>query len=251
MIDAHCHLQDPQIPQTRIAEIIAEGIAAGIQTWVVNGTRESDWPRVAELADRYPEHILPSFGLHPWYVSERTSEWQDSLIDYLDRYPAAGVGEIGLDRWVRGHDIAEQLPLFQQQWRLAVEWQRPITVHCLKAWGHLDQALSDLPASAYLLHSYSGPVEMIDRWVQSGAYFSISGYFLKPEKAAKLATFSHIPEERILLETDAPAMPLPSELDRYSAEEYNHPANLAVVYERTDYAAETVAANFQRWYLSS
>src|SRR5438477_18936 len=79
----------------------------GVGRAVVNGTREDDWPAVAALAAAQP-WVLPSFCLHPWYAPKRTANWLDGLRQQLDAHPRAGVGEIGLDRWIKGHDLTDQ-----------------------------------------------------------------------------------------------------------------------------------------------
>jgi Tat protein secretion system quality control protein TatD with DNase activity len=71
------------------------------------------------------------------------------------------------------------------------------------------------PSCGFLLHSYGSPLELVDSFVELGAYFSFSGYFLNENKKAKLAPFHEIPMDRLLVETDAPAMPLPPERNEF------------------------------------
>jgi len=236
MIDCHLHLQDPRFPEdlTRLMETVR---ASGISQMVVNGTSPEDWNRVAELANTFPE-IIPSFGLHPWKVDEVRPEWRQELEDLLRRFPRAGVGEIGLDRWMKGHDIEVQSRYFRVQLEIARRYDRPLSIHCLRAWGHLRECLEGAGSMpAFLLHSFSGPAEMVDVLVKHGAYFSISGYFFRPDKTNKLRVFENIPDERILLETDAPDMMPPPELvipamtDHGPFDTLNHPVNLVSIYQ--------------------
>ncbi len=229
MIDAHCHLQAEAFVG-RVDEILGAAANAGIDKLVVNGTCEADWYKVAELARRHPESILPQFGLHPWFAAGRSSAWQDKLLAHLDAFPGCGVGEIGLDRWIEGHDVADQREVFAWQWKIAVERARPVTVHCLRAWGPLQHALQNLPTHRFLLHSYSGSAEMATELVQRGAYFSLSGYFFLPGKEQKLAVFDSLPRDRLIMESDAPEMRPPPEMDLFPQEPFNHPANVASIY---------------------
>jgi len=256
MIDAHCHLQDPRLGE-RIPEILAGAAAEGIITFAVNGASEADWESVARLAREFPRLVIPFFGLHPWFVRDRSRDWKSKLAAYLDEFTGAGVGEIGLDRWIRDHCIEEQKPVFLAQWELAMEKRRPIAVHCLQAWGPLVECLENQPAHRWLLHSYSGSVEMVPGFVRKGAYFSLSGYFFREEKAGKRDVFLAIPLERWLIETDAPDMALPSTLDRYAGSPFNHPFNLGVIYRQaarlagipdSEKFAVQISANFRRFY---
>src|SRR5262249_32903988 len=113
LLDAHNHLHDARLLPWR-AEFLTELPALGLPPAGVNGTREDDWPEVAALAKRL-NWVLPSFGLHPWYVNERNDGWLEKLIHFLNAHPGAGIGEIGLDRWIEGHDPAVQAECFRAQ----------------------------------------------------------------------------------------------------------------------------------------
>lgn len=224
MIDAHNHLHDPRFNGQQ-DEVISVMKQQGITGCVVNGTCESDWPAVARLADRHPGFIHPSFGLHPWKVSERSEQWIDNLRGFLGDYPHAAIGECGLDRWMKNPDPAAQHRIFKDQLNLALALERPVTIHCLKAWGPLLDELQGMPElPTFLLHSYGGSIEFARQCLPLGARFSFSGYFLHPRKAAVRAVFSQLPSDRVLVETDAPDMTPPS--PEFPLDSLNHPANL-------------------------
>lgn len=235
LYDAHNHLQDERLDPWR-EEIIAQMPQTGLAEMVVNGSCEEDWPQVADLA-RQQAWIRPAFGLHPWYVKERSPCWLDTLREHLLAFPNAVLGEVGLDRWIEKPDIGAQLECLRAQMALAVELDRAVTIHCLRAFGLLEETLRSipLPRRGFLLHSYGGPAEMVPAFVKLGAYFSISPYFAHPRKAAQLETFAKIPLDRLLTETDAPDMWPPDEMNPHPLQTadgrpINHPANLSVSY---------------------
>lgn len=252
LIDAHNHLQDSRFAKSA-DDLVTEMKQAGIAGCVVNGTETADWVSVAKLAQRHSGFVLPSFGLHPWKVADRKSDWLESLRDFLHRYPNAGVGEIGLDRWIENHDIEDQLVVFCDQLNLAVELDRPCTIHCLRAWGQLLKELSrrdKLPR--FLVHSFGGSIETGKKLADLGAYFSFSGYFLHARKQKSVEVFRQLPKDRILVETDAPDM-LPPKTDRpFGGDEVNHPANLVRTCERlselTEVKPEQFRSNTLQWW---
>lgn len=234
MHDAHNHIHSPRLAAWRTA-FLAELPALGLLRAVVNGTREADWPAVKALADEVP-WVLPSYGLHPWFVNERTPAWREKLLTYLDSNSA--IGEIGLDRWIDGHDIAAQTECFKWQLALAAERNLPATIHCIRAWGALWEILKNhpVPARGFLLHAYAGPAEMVPDFIALGACFSFSPYFLHERKAAQRAIFSEIPADRLLVETDAPDMAPPPDQNPHPIsgpdhKPLNHPANIVTAYE--------------------
>jgi TatD DNase family protein len=228
--DAHNHLQDPRLGDP--APIIAAMKQAGVTRCVVNATRESDWQAVADLATAHPDFILPAFGIHPWHAHTATDGWQEKLAVVLEKHPQASIGECGLDHWVKEPSLEKiQRPIFLAQLRLAREMNRPVTIHCLKAWGALFDAFTETPPpSRFLMHSFGGSIETARRLIPLGAWFSFSGHFLHPRKSAMLEVFRQLPHDRLLLETDAPDMLPPEEIITHPLPgNHNHPANLPAI----------------------
>jgi TatD DNase family protein len=226
---------------------------------VVNGTAENDWAEVTALA-REHAFILPSYGLHPWNVGNASARWRDQLQRELDADPRATIGEIGLDRWIleradrwilerakpddsrlaglRRASLDEQLEAFHWQLALAAARNLPVTIHCIDAWGALTDALrtAKLPARGFLLHAYGGSAELAREFAALDGYFSFNGYFLGERQKAKREVFQTLPVDRLLVETDAPAMPLPPDRRTHelpglaNGNPINHPANIGAVY---------------------
>jgi TatD DNase family protein len=264
LFDAHNHLHDERLLPWRM-DFTAELPALGVRGAVVNGTREADWPAVAALAAEVP-WVLPSFGLHPWHVNERSDAWRETLLRFLDAHPGAGIGEIGLDRWIEGHDITTQSECFLAQLAIAARRNLPATIHCLRAWGPLWDIIreSPLPARGFLLHAYGGPAEMVRGFLDRGAYFSFSPSFLHERKSAQREIFRALPATRILVETDAPDLAPPPEknprpIADANGRPLNHPANIILAYDALaeirgvprDELAAVVAENFTRLFTSS
>lgn len=259
MIDAHNHLHDTRLAPHR-APMLEDLAHLGIERAVVNGTRESDWPAVSALAAEVP-WVLPSYGLHPWHVRERSAHYLATLSSLLHARPEAAVGEIGLDRWIEGHDLADQTSVFTAQLALAAERDLPASIHCIQAWGALAEVMRTrpLPARGFLLHAFGGSLEMMHDFASRGGYFSFPPYFLHERKSAQRAVFAAIPEDRLLVETDAPDLRPPDEKNPHPLHDktgaaLNHPANIALAYAalaelrgiRIESLAEIVAANFAR-----
>ncbi len=247
LFDAHNHLQDERLAQCR-AEFLRALPGAGVVQMVVNGTCEDDWPQVLALAKSVP-HVIPSFGYHPWRVKKRSANWQAVLTQCLDAVPSAA-GEMGLDAWIKGHDLAEQREVFVWQLRLAAKRNLPASIHCLEAWDMLLEVLRSEPRPncGFLLHSFGGPREMIEPLVELGAYFSLPGYFAHERKAPQREAFMHVPSDRLLIETDAPSQALPEDRvefplpDAADGRPVNHPANLGAVYR---FAAELLGIRLE------
>lgn len=256
LVDAHNHLQDRRFGSD-LPQVLREMQEAGIRHAVVNGTCESDWQAVLALCKEHTDFLSPALGLHPWHVATRTHSWAEMLRHGLSSVTRSTIGECGLDLWKKPADLKDQTDVLQVHFDLAREMGKSLTIHCLKAWPPLLDALkrsSALPP--FLLHSYSGPREMLVPLVNLGAYFSLSGYFLSARKINTFHTFAEIPLHRIVVESDAPDMAPPRERQGpYHREGYHHPADLAACVSAlaelkkmpADECAEICWENTARW----
>lgn len=227
-IDTHCHLQDKRTI-ARVDEILRRASDAGVNVLVCCGCREDDWDDVITLARKY-DCIIPALGLHPWWAGERSPSWKKRLEGYLEQFPEMAVGEIGLDHAVDGYDEDDQIALFTEQMNIALAYDRPVSIHCRKAWGSIAAFFRQYPDTGKraVIHSYSGSVELIDELRKYGIMFSFSGSVTFPNNRRGRKAAAAVPEELLLLETDSP------DIRPYGSTGDNEPANLKTV-------AETVA----------
>jgi TatD DNase family protein len=225
LFDAHCHLQDPSL-MARLPDVLAKARSAGVRAMLCCGVNERDWAAVRQLAGAHPD-IIPSFGVHPWYLEGRSDDWLAVLEQFLMSMPS-GVGEIGLDHALAERRDVEQDEVFLAQLRLARQFRCPVSVHCRKAWGRLVelvQAEGGLVAGG-IIHSYSGPPDLVGALESMGFYLSFSGVITRSGNRRGHKSVSVVSAERLLIETDSPDLvPVGAESD------INEPANLVRVAE--------------------
>lgn len=192
--DAHAHL--PEGDRLRVPE-----------TWcgVVCATQEAEFEPLSELAKMRPT-LIPAFGIHPWYVRERTARWKDVLRQFLEKTPRAQIGEIGLDKAkIELAPLNEQIPVFVEQLRLAAEKKCVAHIHCVRAWQEMTAILRRehvLPRLHF--HAFSGSKEIVRQLMQlADATFSVSKE--RRERAGKKIrnALESIPENRLLEESDS------------------------------------------------
>lgn len=214
--DAHNHLHDPRL---RAGQALPPPWLA-----VVNATCEADWLEVAALAAAHPPIIRPAFGIHPWHAGAAVPGWEIRLRELLGSHPSAGLGECGLDGARRGAPPDAQREVFLAHLRLAVDFDRFLVIHCVKAWGSLIEVLRcQPPPCRWMIHSFSGSAETAARLTGMGAYLSFSAAALDPRRGKLREAIRGIPPERILVETDAPHQP------PRDGGEIHHPSNLPAI----------------------
>lgn len=156
--------------------------------------------RTKEIAASCP-WLVPTFGIHPWeaprYVDNLT------LLDpYLQETPL--IGEAGLDfHWVEDRSLyASQMAVFRYQCRWAQRLSKRMNLHTKAAEREILQTLTEFGLRGSIIHWYSGPVELIEAYLDIGCYFTLGVETLTSPLIQEIAR--RIPQERILLETDNP-----------------------------------------------
>ena len=192
--DAHMHVAENSVLE----------LSPGIRRVLLNSTCSKDYYAVKTSAESDDEtEIIPFFGIHPWYAyTENTS---DSLIkDTLEDFPSSGIGECGLDFRPDYRKIREfQINIFEAQLDLSIQYARPLSIHCVKAWEQLFLSLKRFPGfpAPFILHSFYGPKAALSALLKLGGYISLSAVSLRnPEKS--FSTIKAIPENRLLIESD-------------------------------------------------
>lgn len=223
--------------------------ASGVTAMGVKGCCEADWPRVVQIwkgsrqnnlgqndslptdckndsVHNFSVKIYPAFGVHPWFIKDRSPECFQTLENLLKQYPQASVGEIGIDHAIEDRDDEQQEAVFLAQLKVARRLERPVSIHCRRAWGRLIELLDqfgELPRGM-LIHCFGGSAEVAKELLKRGAYISFSGSITRPNAKKAGAAVRAVPDDRILIETDAPDI-LPYGLNA----ELNEPANLRFV----------------------
>lgn len=159
----------------------------------------------------FPGERIPSFsgrnfysaGLHPWEINTQEKN-NDSLVmmeDALEIDHVIFVGECGLDKRTNT-DFDEQLRVFRAQVFMAEEYQKPLIIHCVKAYNEIIEIhKSEHPSVPWIFHGYSANLEMTKQLVERNMFFSF-GKILFNDNAKALDSFQFLPIEKIFLETD-------------------------------------------------
>lgn len=165
----------------------------------------SDWNSI-EKAATDTHQLIPFYGIHPWFLNKESFEHQLQLLEnYLISSPNAGVGEIGLDKTSRkSTDFSFQKEAFCKQLHLATHYHRPITVHCVKAWGTLGDCLSACPQQRIIIHGWNGSLspKQLNRCQDFLLSVGWREFLHQPE------IIRTIPLEHLALESDATDRPL-------------------------------------------
>jgi TatD DNase family protein len=144
-----------------------------------------------------------SIGLHPWYIAEN---WKDefAIIQQLSTQKnVKAIGECGLDRLAET-DFTLQQEVFAQQIEWANQINKPLIIHCVKAYDEVLQQLKQSKVPA-VFHGFNKSEQLANQILKAGHYISF-GKVLLQEHLQKVA--ATLPLQKLFFETDDAALPI-------------------------------------------
>ncbi|MDD5035263.1 MAG: TatD family hydrolase [Methylococcaceae bacterium] len=179
------------LPSSAFVNIHAHGPQTGTEIRITN---------VDDLDAPPTGHI--SVGIHPWTLSEENrNEKLSRLQAFLAQCPILAIGECGLDLLAKA-SLPLQQAVFEEQIRIAWEWDKPLIIHCVKAHNELirlwKSARVKVPA---IVHGFDSKPEIARQLLSHGFHLSFGKALLNPgSNACRVIAFC--PPQRLFLETD-------------------------------------------------
>lgn len=203
LVDTHCHLYEPPLAED-VDAVLARAAGAGVTRVVVPAYDHASWEKAAARAAR--PGVFLAIGLHPWAAGEPLDTAR--LREAIRGCGAVAVGEIGLDTKVEEPSLETQRRVLRVQLGLACELDLPVLLHCRNAFDELIVELREFaPDLRGVIHAYSKEPMLAQRFLDLGMHMALGGAVTRPgSKAGRSAEM--VPENRLLLETDAPFIAL-------------------------------------------
>jgi len=250
LVDSHCHLDFPDF-EKELDAVIARARAADIKRLVTISTKVEKFPALHAIAERFDE-VYCSVGTHPHHAAKEPDVTTADLVAATKHPKVVAIGEAGLDYHYDNSPRDMQEQGFHRHIAAARETKLPLVIHAREADDDIARILEEESGKGrfpFVLHCFTGGEDLARRGIALGGYVSFSGIltFKNSEDLRKIA--AALPEDRILVETDAPFLaPGPYRGKR------NEPAYVAetarVLAETrgvsTDAIAKTTSANFFR-----
>ena len=146
---------------------------------------------------------LFSIGIHPWYIDGNGQEQLSKLKQWITHPHVLAIGECGLDK-VCSTDFSLQQDVFAGQIRLANSIQKPLIIHCVRAWEEVFSLLKKQQiAVPVIFHGFAKNAVMARRIISEGYYLSF-GRALQQDRIREI--LGNIPSDRFFLETDDAAL---------------------------------------------
>lgn len=223
LIDTHCHFDADEFADKRSA-LWQACHACGVKKIIIPGVEPKQWQVAAQLSQTY-SGIHYAVGIHPWWIEKilpdtltqgltqgtalaDSHDWHISLNDPSAIQHCVAIGECGLDGRITA-SLAQQQALFELHLQLAQDYEKPLIIHSVKAHAEILHLLKQYrPPKGGVIHAFSGSLQQAQHYWQLGFYLGIGGTITYERAQKTRHAVTHMPLEALVLETDAPYMPL-------------------------------------------
>lgn len=230
--DSHCHLDFDELSK-QLPQLINQCAKANIHQLIVPAIHPENWQKVLDVANSNTTKntaqntrqntkdiknkknckIYPCLGIHPWFLKDLTSHHLSDLANAVERNKnnIIAIGEAGIDGGIvkQQDNLNQQIDFFSYQLTLAKQYQLPIIVHHRQSHQHIIPLLKKANLTTYgVIHAFSGSYQQARDYIDLGFKLGIGGTITYPRAKKTINAIKRLPLSSLVLETDAPAMPL-------------------------------------------
>ena len=226
MIDSHCHFDFDDFAADR-TQVWERCLAAGVDRILIPGVCIAQWRSLFALVGSEP-HWYGAVGVHPWWVGDLAvapERLQQAIVERVVKERAGSdrcvaIGECGLDATIAS-TMEVQLAALRPQLAAACELSLPVILHAVKAHSEtLAQLKQFRPQRGGVVHAFTGSLEIAREYWKLGFYLGIGGTITYERAAKTRRAVREMPLESLLLESDAPDMPLAGRQGQRNSPEY-------------------------------
>ena len=206
-VDTHCHLDFDEF-KGDFQNLVYRANRLGIHGFVVPGVTLKQSQTLLDFKQHNPG-VYIAFGLHPYFMAEH----QDGDFEQLKslaiehREQLVAIGECGIDAGIE--NIEKQQALFVEHIKLANELSLPLIVHHRQSHHLIMQAFKQVqPKWGGVIHVFSGSLQQAQAYIKLGFKLGVGGTITYERANKTKQALAQVPLDSLVLETDAPSMPL-------------------------------------------
>lgn len=218
LTDSHCHLDFEEFNK-QLPLLIKECSNKGIHQIIVPAISPDNWLNVLNLFNNnfYKKNIsckiYPCLGIHPWFLKNLTHHHLQALSDLVAKQNKniIAIGETGIDGVIalEQNNLNQQVEFFNYQLTLAKHYNLPVIIHHRRSHAEILAILKqEKPSSGGIIHAFSGSYQQACQYIDLDFKLGIGGIITYPRAEKTIKTIKRVPSSSLVLETDAPAMPL-------------------------------------------
>jgi len=203
MIDAHCHLEQPDYEKDR--DEVIEKCKQKLNAIVTCCASSGDFDLTMKMLENHKNFVFATFSIHPIYIKEINEKQKNEFFNLIteNKDKVNAIGETGLDyNHVKENSWRKkQKELFIDHIELAKKLGKPLVIHSRDSTEDVIKILEEKDARNVLMHLF-GARHLLNRVKDSGWYISVGPIAMRSKNHKKI--IRDMPIEKIFLETDSP-----------------------------------------------
>ena len=210
MIDSHCHL-DHEPLLSDLTNVIKRSKEIGIKKILTISTSFESFDRIKTIIQK-DEMIYGTIGIHPHETNENKITSDIIIKNITENDKIIGIGETGLDFYYNHSDKNDQIKSFEEHIKASIILDIPLIIHSRSSENETLEVFNKYKNEKLkiLMHCFTGSKNFAEKLLNLGAYFSASGIITFKKSLELQKTFSFIPLDKLLIETDSPYLaPVP------------------------------------------
>lgn len=238
--DSHCHLDFEEFDHDRTA-ILQQCDLRQVHRIIVPSITPINWQKVLTLATsslitstktQSKCQLYACLGIHPWFLQHLNDEHLTQLATQVQRHQQhiIAIGETGIDGVIakQQNNLKQQQHFFDVQLQLAKQQNLPLIVHHRQSHQETIPMIKSAALSkGGIIHAFSGSYQQAKQYIDLGFSLGV-GATITYERAKKtINAIKRVPLNSLVLETDAPAMPLSGLQGKI-----NSPVNIPLIFQQ-------------------
>ena len=212
IIDSHCHLEYEPISLS-LKETIYRANKDGVKFLLTISTTDNSLKKILKITSDF-DCVYGTYGIHPHEAKNHRNIKSEEIISKINlSKKIIGIGETGLDFYYNHSEKKDQIDCFEKHIHASQISNLPLIVHTRSAEAETLELLEKRKKEKdfkILIHCFTGSRDFAFKLLDINAFISASGVVTFKKSQDLAATFRDIPNDRILVETDAPYLaPVP------------------------------------------
>jgi len=225
LIDTHCHLAHDRL-HSQVETVLDRARSAGVMACICAAGCPRESQAATALAKKHRD-VYCTAGVHPHDAAGAGEDYLQCIESLAAEARNVAIGEIGLDYHYDFSPRNTQRRVFAEQLALARKLGKPVVIHTRDAFDDTLAVLAeaDIDPSRAVFHSFTEAQPQVRKALQLGAMISFSGIITFKNASYLSQAARGVPDDRILIETDAPYL-CPEPVRKMKT---NEPANVVHV----------------------
>ena len=212
IIDSHCHLNYEPM-SLELNEVLIRATKVGVKYLLTISVNDKTYEKILVIIENHKQ-VFGTYGIHPHEAKSHHAINSETILNKIKKSKKIiGIGETGLDFFYNHSDKNSQIALFKEHIKASQVSNLPLIIHTRSAETEtLEILTSELKNKKFnfVIHCFTGSKTFANELIDLGAYISASGIITFKNSNTLAETFKHLPNDRILIETDSPYLaPMP------------------------------------------